>query len=417
MDADSGPAARFFAIDPEGGLAPLASASDSGPGPSVLASLCEETRPLLPAALERHRSCQGDNALTLLVPPRACPELSARSDGEVIAFLASGPWVGSLMEEGACSPVELCFRALSRALSAGHEPIELTIVDKAREADGALPPAGLSVETIMPHRGSDDHLLAALSSLARQTRPARTILCFDQPPPADLSRELAKQDGLDLFEVVPSPAGPYVPRQHFAMTSTARYVAFQDSDDFSVASRLEALVAFAEAQGADLVGCHELRLDETKRMVEAVRYPLDVNEALRLGSGHAQLFSTAVARVETLRRIGGFSTVRTFGADKQFHLRAYWNARMLNMDSFLYVRRLRERSLTTSAATGMGSAIRKEVTRRWKDAFQDIKDKRITLAESALRIEHSEEEFRIRDLSTGTVTTAVLQPHTSDRDS
>jgi hypothetical protein len=409
MERDAGADARFCAIDPEGEAAPLGSASDFRPGLSVLALLTEETRPLLPVALKRHRRPYPSNALTLLVPPRASPELSARSDGAVVAFLASGPWAASVLEWEPCSPIELCYRALSCVLDPEHAPIDLTIVDKATEDDADPPREGINVDLMMPHRGDDDHLRAALASLGGQTFPGRIILCFDQSPPSALCRELMKQEGLDLFEVVPNPAGPYVPRQHFVMKSAARYIAFQDSDDFSLPSRLEALVAYAEAQQADLVGCHELRFDETKHIVEAVRYPLDVNEALRSASGHAQLFSTAVARVDTLRRIGGFSTIRTFGADKQFHLRAYWDARMLNMDSFLYVRRLRERSLTTSATTGMSSAVRQEVTRRWKEAFQDIKDGRIAAADSALRIEHSRDEFKIRNLRTGAVSPVMLQ--------
>lgn len=413
MERGTGPDGHLVTIDAGGETALLGAPSDFRSGRSVLAALSAETRPLLATALERHRSFPPGNALTLLVPPQACPERSARSDGAVVSFLASGPWVEALLEREACSPVELCYRALSCVLSAGPQPIELAIVDKEKEADIAVPADGPTVEAMMPHRGSDDHLRAALSGLVRQSYPARIVLCFDQPPPADLCRRLFEEDGVDLFEVIPSPAGPYVPRQHFVMTSTARYVAFQDSDDFSVPQRIAALVAFAEAQRADLVGCHELRLDETKHAVEAVRYPLDVNEALRLGSGHAQLFSTAIARADTLRRIGGFSTVRTFGADKQFHLRASSETRMLNIDSFLYVRRLRERSLTTSPATGMGSAIRQEVTRRWLDAFQDIKDGKIALADSALRIEHSREEFRIRDLRSGAVCPALLEPDTA----
>lgn len=406
---------RLSPIGPDG-QARLAAAPDIGIEPPMLGLLSPETTPLLPAALDLHRRAPSANVLTLLVPPAAPPDISMRKDGPVVAFIASGPWTVGMTAWEEALPAELCYRAVACVLSAAHEPIELNIVHRPVAARIAPTGRGISVEAIVPHRGSDDHLRVALAGLARQTLRCRTILCFDQPPDPDLCQALAREEGLDLFEVTPNPAGPYVARQHFTNLSTAHFLAFQDSDDFSLPSRVEELVAGAESQGADLAGCHELQCNELTRTVEAIRYPLDVNEALRSASGAAQLFPTTVARVDTLRRIGGFSTIRTFGADKQFHLRAYWNARMINLDSFLYVRRIRENSLTTSPETGMQSAVRQEITRAWKQAFQDVKDGLVTLAESALRIEHGRTDYLIRDLRTGEARPAMLRMGGGDPD-
>jgi hypothetical protein len=186
-----------------------------------------------------------------------------------------------------------------------------------------------------------------------------------------------QHEALELYEVSPSPAGPYVPRQHFSLTSRARYVAFQDTDDFSLPARIGTLLAFAEARNADIVGCHELRCDELTRTVEAIRLPLDANRAMNCGPGAVQLFSTTVTRTDCLRRLGGFSTIRTFGADRQFQLRAHWSARMLNVDAFLYVRRLREGSLTTATETGMQSQVRQDINAAWREAFRDRQDGRL----------------------------------------
>lgn len=407
-ERDIGAHTPLFVIDAQDEISQLASARDFHPQESILASLSADTRMLLHAALRKHRGLWPGNALTLLVPPRAPPETSIRKDDAITAFLASGPWASAILEWQSCSPLELCFRALASVLSGEHPSIALSIVDKATDTDGAVFRPNVSMDVLLSHRGSDQHLRVALSSLARQTYRCRTILCFDQAPEPELCRELALHDDLGLFEVVPSPAGPYVPRQHFSLTSTARYVAFQDTDDFSLPTRLETLVAFAELRDADIVGCHELRCDELTRTVEAIRLPLDVNRALEFAPAAAQVFSTTVARVDSLRRAGGFSTIRTFGADRQFQFRAHWSARMLNVDSFLYVRRLREGSLTTSAATGMNSQVRQETGRRWRDAFMAAKEGRIALSESALRVEHARNTFMIHDLRTGSVCPASL---------
>ena len=51
-------------------------------------------------------------------------------------------------------------------------------------------------------------------------------------------------------------------------------------------------------------------------------------------------------RTPTLRRLGGFSTVRRIASDTQFVWRAHFSARIRNLDAFLYVRRVWSGSLT-----------------------------------------------------------------------
>ncbi|MEI9928879.1 MAG: hypothetical protein WDN44_15850 [Sphingomonas sp.] len=178
---------------------------------------------------------------------------------------------------------------------------------------------------------------------------------------------------------------------------------------FSLPSRIGTLLAFAESREADIVGCHELRCDELTRTVEAIRFPLDANRALAIAPGAAQLVATTVTRTDCFRRTGGFSTIRTFGADRQFQLRAHWSARMLNVDEFLYVRRLREGSLTTAAATGMQSQVRKEGQSPLARGFPGAAGR----ANGVLVIRRfvsslAQEPFVIRDLRTGSTCPALL---------
>jgi len=408
---DSVAAAPLSLVDCEDRISPLLADRDFDPGGTVLASLFADTGILLPHALRRHRGAGPGDALTLLVPPRAPPEVGVRRDDAITSFLASGPWARAVLGWKSCTPSERCFRALAAVLNDGYASIALNIVHKAIEGEEVHERPSVGVDVVLAHRGSDHHLRAAISSILNQTYASRNVLCFDQTPDPSLCRELAQRGGLELFETVPSPAGPYVPRQHFSLTSQARYIAFQDTDDFSLPSRIESLLAFAESRNADIVGSHELRCDELTRTVEAIRYPLDANRALASAPGAVQLLPTTVARTDCLRRVGGFSTIRTFGADRQFQLRAHWSARMLNVDEFLYVRRIREGSLTTAAATGMNSPIRQEVNRQWREAFRARQEGRIALGDSALRVELAQEEFLIRDLRTGSACPAILDPH------
>lgn len=397
-------------IDPEGRVSPLRSDREIADGRSILAALPPDTGMLLPKALVRHRRSGGGNALTLLVPPRTPPVDRIRRDDVITGFLASGPWAELVSGWNECDARERCFRALSTVLNDGAASIALDVVHSA-DAEEELPaPNSISADIILAHRGGDQYLGAALASVLGGNHAGRTILCFDQKPDPALCRELMQHEALELYEVAPSPAGPYVPRQHFSFGSGARFVAFQDTDDVSLPARIETLLAFAEARDADIVGCHELRCDELTRTVEAIRLPLDANRGLDYGPGAVQLFSTTVTRTDCVRRLGGFSTIRTFGADRQFQLRAHWSARMLNMDAFLYVRRLRQGSLTTAADTGMQSQVRQEVNAAWREAFQARQEGRIALEESALRVEPAQTGFVIRDLRTGRTCPALLDP-------
>lgn len=407
---DSVATAALSIIEPDGRISPIEADRDFDPDAAILASLSADTCVLLPEALRRHRRAAPGDALTLLVPPRTAPETGVRRDDAITSFLASGPWARAILRWRDCTPAERCFRALATVLNGGYASIALNIVHKHPEAEETRVRASVGVDVVLAHRGSDDHLRAAISGVLNQTHASRNILCFDQAPDPSLCSELAQTGRLELFETVPSPGGPYVPRQHFGLTSQVRYVAYPDTDDFTLPEWIETLVAFAESRSADIVGCHELRCDELTRTVEAIRYPLDANRALRSGPGSTQLLPTTITRTDCLRRVGGFSTVRTFAADRQFQLRAHWSARMLNVDEFLYVRRRREGSLTTAAATGMQSEIRQEVNRQWREAFRARHEGRLGLGDSALRVEVAPEGFVIRDLATGAACPAMLDP-------
>jgi hypothetical protein len=194
------------------------------------------------------------------------------------------------------------------------------------------------------------------------------------------------------------------------MTACSDFIAFQDSDDFSTAHRLACLMHAAIDRRLDIVGSHELRLDEISREVLPMRYPLDVTAALSDRAGHPQLFPTTIVRTSHFRNVGGFSTIRTFGSDTEYLLRSHFSSQVGNVDEFLYIRRRRAASLTTSPLTALDAPGRLRLDSRWKHDFAEIKRGAMVLAQSSLRIRHAARQFMIEDLASGHATRSVLSP-------
>ncbi|MDP5279851.1 glycosyltransferase family 2 protein [Sphingomonas sp. DG1-23] len=381
----------------------------AGDGAHWFACLTRETESLVGSAIARQAGREDENRLAVLVAPRPAPEVTARNDGPVQAFLASGPWVERFLSGSGLPPERGCYHALELALSGKAGNVHVDIVH-----DDALPvscdPAlrDVSVEVLIPHRGEDALLRICAEAIARQSHRCDVRLCFDQLADPAIVRELRAGAGAACFAVSPAPAGPYVIREHFGRTSNADFIAFQDSDDMSLPQRVSRLLDHAVGGDADMVGCHELRLDEIAGRVEAIRFPLDVNRALDQATGHAQFFPTTLLRTGFFRATGGFSTSRRYGADYQFLLRASRCGRIANLDAFLYVRRRRNGSLTTARGTSLRSPRRRLLNWRWKAAFAAVQAGRLELGQSSLRATRASREYVFTDLRTGIRESACL---------
>lgn len=341
----------------------------------------DDVRALVDTTVVEHH-LRAANALSIFVAPASLPQDRVRHDRPTRSFIASGPWIGSLPATE-CEETSLCFRALHRALSGDAEVPDITVHNGVAAVERDLGRPG--VEFIIPHKGSFAHLDVCLSGVRSQSMECIASVCLDEPAdawPVHTHRRIRHYRAED------PPVGPYAIRQFLAMNSSAEYLAFQDSDDFSVRSRLAELLTACVDSGADIVGCHELRLDEIEQAVIPVRFPLDVNAALKEVAGHPQLFPTTVTRAATFKRIGGLSTIRTFGGDTEYLLRAHFLARIINIDRFLYIRRRREGSLTTAPDTALGSPVRVELGRIWRKDFEDVKNGQLALEQSSLALRH-----------------------------
>jgi hypothetical protein len=179
--------------------------------------------------------------------------------------------------------------------------------------------------------------------------------------------------------------GPYVIRQELANRCDEPMLLFQDSDDVSCYDRFTTLCAEMRHSGCDLIGSHELQVDEVSCKVIAARYPLDVCDALRAGNDGALLLGTSMIKRKAFIRIGGFSMDQVIASDTQFLLRAYFALRIRNADSFLYIRRIHRASLTAAPETKIGVPLRQHLSSLWKADFIAVRDGRKRLEQSSLR--------------------------------
>ena len=231
-------------------------------------------------------------------------------------------------------------------------------------------PAHPTVLALVPHWKCEPWLSRCLASLTHQTHPLTHIVVIDDAsdqPPLEVVQQFTNVTLLVASEHV----GPY--RLIQSVIDKTHYDAylFQDADDWSSCDRLETLLKTARASGAELVGSQEIRVLDSPSQLQAVGYPLDVNQALAHSPGHALLHPTSLVTHSLVARSGGFATGLTFGGDTEFLLRVHWLARVVNSDRYCYFRRKRPHSLTTDPETGLDSPARQSLLRAIKQRATD----------------------------------------------
>lgn len=312
---------------------------------------------------------EGGPAFRFLVRYRPPPEADARRDGEVRSYALTP----DLMSLAAAAPPEQaeplqCYSVARRLLDAPPAGLRLDAPQIPRPADPAAAASPAQTSCIIPHRGSLTYLDACLRQLAALDgigASADVQVCFDEPLEAEHAALVARHPEVTFSRVEPPGTGPYLPRHVLGMGSTSELILWQDSDDVPCSDRWTGLLRGLRAHEADMVGSHELEIDEMEEVVRARRAPLDANAAFERGPGWILLFPNLLMRSEALRRVGGFMTSLRFGADAQFVWRAALSSRIRNVDAFLYVRRRRSGSLTTAPDTGLHSSARIRLNWLW----------------------------------------------------
>src|ERR1039457_2783254 len=210
----------------------------------------------------------------ILLPWKAPPEWELRFDGQVRSFGCGRATFRSLVARAAERPVEgLCFALLDDIMNQRLAVDRLAVRQLpygAMTGREACPTMSL----IMAHRGRRQYLSTALRYISRAIGPnVRPRIGLDEDEPTAYASIAAHYPEAQFFRLVPAGAGPYVVRQELARRSKEPLLVFHDSDDVSCYDRFVRQEELLRSAGCDLVGCHELRVDEMEKEVTAIRFP------------------------------------------------------------------------------------------------------------------------------------------------
>lgn len=106
-----------------------------------------------------------------------------------------------------------------------------------------------TVSVIIPFYSHLDWLYEAIESVLAQTYPIHEIILVNDGSKEDLTEFLAKY-GDSIIYLEQENAGPAAARNHGIRRATGDYIAFEDSDDVWLPTKLEKQVAFMESIGA-----------------------------------------------------------------------------------------------------------------------------------------------------------------------
>ncbi|HEX3682079.1 MAG TPA: hypothetical protein VHU83_06000 [Bryobacteraceae bacterium] len=341
-----------------------------------------------------------ESTLVILVPHRPAPRTDPHVGKPVSSFLCSSDLFRRYLAlEIDCAPQALCFTLLE-SIASNVLQCDRLLVRSLPHA--RVPPAPLSLPPIallMPHRGDPGHLEAALLSLSRAGgEPLHIRVGLDVEDASAYRRLAVRHPSTEFFCFHPPPVGPYVIRQALAERSSEPWLSLQDSDDISCHDRFPSLLRAMCASGCGITGSQELCLDEMRRIVFPVRYPLNPSATLAERPSHALLHASLMARRGAFFESGGLSTHYIIANDTQFLLRLFFSTEIRNVDEFLYIRRRHATSLTNAPETVHDNPLRRRLSAEWCADFDAIKRGELKLADSSLRPIRRSEPYAIESL-------------------
>ena len=326
-------------------------------------------------------------AFIALVPRGAAPTIDSSYGNPVTSFFCSSEVFARFAALGIdCWSQTLCFAVL-RAIARQDIEVDCLLVRQVpflwRPVNGRQATAK---SLLMPHRGEAAHLRAALAFAGKSAGNSLKIrVGLDVGECGEYTAFPAEYPGVEFVKFSPAPVGPYVIRQELAENSTEPLLALQDSDDLSCYDRFQVQSDALAEMGCDIVGSHELCLDEMRGVVQPVRFPLDGSAALALCANHALLHGTLMTYRSVFFDLGGLSTDLIIANDTQFLLRAHFNSSIRNVDEFLYLRRRHAASLTNTPETIFDNPLRRRLSSMWTQDFNAIKRGELKIEDSSLR--------------------------------
>lgn len=234
----------------------------------------------------------------------------------------------------------------------------------------------IRVTCVMPILFNHNFTHIALNSVLQQSRHVdHLILLIDDSEKTETSSQLSIiKNALDQSSIrfsiyrYKGVNGPYrMLNQVIEKHDDSDFLWLHDSDDISHNTRLEKQLRYALSHRLDICGSFEIRLGPDK--IKAIQYPINVTRALMVEPGHCMLWPSSLIKSSLWKELHGCSDEYTFGADTEFQLRACFIARMANIPSFLYARRVRPESLTGCSLTGHGSALRGYINSIYKAEY------------------------------------------------
>ena len=361
-----------------------------------------ETAPLLETALARHGAANNlAERVTLIVADRPAPLEGRRLEPPTCSFIATAG-IGRIIRGAGAPPEKWCYLAMRAALAGPRATTDIQVVHRnsPREPLGAAPG---SVEAILCHKGPERFVRLCVDSLVRQTDPPHISLAFDQKYACPrLLDDVKGSDAIRLYQIHPHPIGPYVAFHVFGSQSEADFILRQDTDDLALPDRIRRLKAAAIQMDAGMVGSHDIDVNDIEQCVNPVRYPLDVNAALKTDViDHQIMPRNAICTRAAFAAVGGYSTKRMFGHGVDFWIRAALTTRVVNLDEFLYIRRRHANSLLTRKDIGLGSDARKKNYASRAAALHAIRSAKAQIAETELGVRHRDAIVRFTDLRSG----------------
>lgn len=347
--------------------------------------------------------------ITLLIPYSPPPDLSQRIDGKVqSALISSRLFFENSNFDGSGKFWKIIYNISYNYLnSSASKNISIFQVGKpgypALHTDKYAELLNKSL-LIIPHKGSVKLLNRCLSHLNNtRCHTPRINVCFDDSSYEKIDPQAFANLALKLkiFLNMPGNVGPYLPRHYSAINSNKELIFFHDSDDISINNRFIRQLAELSERKLDMVGSHELRVDQFARCLMIVRYPLEVNRQNSLKYFYPLFHPTTLITKKAYQKAKGFSTDRRFGYDYQFLLRACFLLKIGNIDDFLYIRFRRPNSLTTRTDSKIGSTLRSFLSWRWVIDYKLVNEHKLNLDDSSLRVQKHTISYRLMELPHG----------------
>lgn len=346
------------------------------------------------------------SGLTIFIPYLFPPLTNFRLDGEVKSFLISGAFkfdyfhLLSNNQEFKTIAYKISHNFLNSRASKNVNIFQIGKRRCVQNQDTLTEKESLNKSLlIIPHKGPLRLLNRCLQHVnAMNFFPFKINVCFDDLTYEKFSLNKYRniQGKVSIYTNHPLNVGPYLCRHYSSINTACKFIFFQDSDDISVSDRFLVQIRELKERKLEMIGSHELTIDELDKCISITRFPLDVGSALSSGGFHPLFHPTTLITKKAYLKTKGFSTDLKIAYDTQFLLRAFFFLKIGNVDEFLYLRFRRKNSLTTNPRTKLGNKLRNFLLWRWVIDFRLVRENKIDINNSSLGVYYHRFNYKMK---------------------